>query len=337
MVPFSWAAAPWPTPAMISKAASRPPSAFMNVRMDFLPSVVRLFVLRRARTPTDVEALAGDEGDDFVGGGLADGANAGDAPLAKHDDAVGDLEGVQHVVGDDDGGNAARPHLLDQLEAAVGLADAEGGEGLVEQYELAAPMNEAAQLDRLALAAAQILHRRGDRRDLGADLAQGPLGFLAHGALAQHLEAEDVAVELAAHEEVGDDVHVRTDRQVLIDRLDAQALGGGRAVDDDRLALEQQAAGIGLDGAGDDLHQGGFAGAVVAQQRHDLAGLHREIDVTQGLDGAEALGQAFDGQHRRLAEGSRARSRNRQRVWSIAHGATLSAPSPVFKLERIFR
>src|SRR6185312_9764241 len=209
MVPFSWAAAPWPTPAMISKAASRPPSAFMNVRMDFLPSVVRLFVLRRARTPTDVEALAGDEGDDFVGGGLADGANAGDAPLTKHDDTVGDLEGVQHVVGDDDGGNAARPHLLDQLEAAVGLADAEGGERLIQQHELAAPMDEAAELHGLALAAAQILHGGGDVRDLGAALPERALGFLAHGVLAQHLEAEDIAIELAAHEEVGDHVHIR--------------------------------------------------------------------------------------------------------------------------------
>jgi hypothetical protein len=91
---------------------------------------------------------------------------------------------VQHVVGDDDGGDAARPHLLDQLEAAVGLAHAEGGEGLVEQHQLAAPMDEAAELDGLALAAAQILHGGGDRGDLGADLAQGTLGFLAHGALA---------------------------------------------------------------------------------------------------------------------------------------------------------
>ncbi len=64
-------------------------------------------------------------------------------------------EGVRHDVGDDDDADAARPHPLDHLEAAAGLLDAERGEGLVEEHELAAPVDEAVELDRLALAAAR--------------------------------------------------------------------------------------------------------------------------------------------------------------------------------------
>ena len=46
---------------------------------------------------------------------------------------------------------------LDHLEAAPRLLDAEGREGLVEQHQLAAPVDEAVEFDRLALAAGEML------------------------------------------------------------------------------------------------------------------------------------------------------------------------------------
>ena len=49
--------------------------------------------------------------------------------------------------------------------------------------------------------------------------------------------------------------------------------------------------------AGQDLDQRRLAGAVVADQRHDLAGVDVEIDVGQGRDGAEVLGDAAQAQH----------------------------------------
>ena len=49
--------------------------------------------------------------------------------------------------------------------------------------------------------------------------------------------------------------------------------------------------------AGEDLDQRRFAGAVVADQRHDLAGMHVEIDVGQRRNRAEILGDAAQAEH----------------------------------------
>ena len=46
------------------------------------------------------------------------------------------------------------------------------------------------------------------------------------------------------------------------------------------------------------LDQGGLAGAVVPDQRHDLAGPHVEVDAVEGVHRAEALGHALDGEDR---------------------------------------
>ena len=49
--------------------------------------------------------------------------------------------------------------------------------------------------------------------------------------------------------------------------------------------------------AGEDLDQRRFARAVVADQRHDLAGMNVEVDVGQRRDGAEILGDAAQAKH----------------------------------------
>ena len=49
--------------------------------------------------------------------------------------------------------------------------------------------------------------------------------------------------------------------------------------------------GIGLDEAGQDLDEGALAGAVLAEERHHLAGAKLEVDLGQRLDAAVALGQ----------------------------------------------
>ena len=44
--------------------------------------------------------------------------------------------------------------------------------------------------------------------------------------------------------------------------------------------------------AGQHLDEGRFASAVLAEQRDDLAGRDREVDVVDGEDGGKRLGQA---------------------------------------------
>ena len=50
--------------------------------------------------------------------------------------------------------------------------------------------------------------------------------------------------------------------------------------------------------AREDLHQRRLAGAVVADQRHHLAGMHVELDVGQRRDRAEMLRDAAEAQDR---------------------------------------
>ncbi|MCY1377807.1 hypothetical protein D9M69_653980 [compost metagenome] len=70
---------------------------------------------------------------------------------------------------------------------------------------------------------------------------------------------------------------------------DAQVARIVRAVDRDWGPVEAHLAGIGPDGAEDDLHQRGFAGAVLAQDGVDLAGCDGEADVVVGNDARIAL------------------------------------------------
>ena len=81
-------------------------------------------------------------------------------------------------------------------------------------------------------------------------------------------------------------------REVLEHHADAEPPRGGRIGDGDRLALPADLAGGRLQRAVDDLHQRRLAGAVLAEQRVDLAGRDGEIDVVVGAQRAEILDDA---------------------------------------------
>ena len=77
--------------------------------------------------------------------------------------------------------------------------------------------------------------------------------------------------------------------EFLEDRGDAGGLRGARIVKADGLALQQHFAGVRREHAGEDVHERRLAGAVLAEQRVDLAALEVEIDAAQRLHAAEAL------------------------------------------------
>ena len=67
--------------------------------------------------------------------------------------------------------------------------------------------------------------------------------------------------------------------------------GTGEVLD---LVVEQDLALVGLVEAVEHVHQRGLAGAVLAEQAVDLAGLDREVDVVVGDQVTEALGDAAE-------------------------------------------
>ena len=75
--------------------------------------------------------------------------------------------------------------------------------------------------------------------------------------------------------------------------LDAVPAGLDRPVHGQLLAFHLHRPMGGAKISGDDLDEGGLAGPVVAHQSHDLAGLERQRNVVEGMDGAEMLRNIF--------------------------------------------
>ena len=104
-------------------------------------------------------------------------------------------------------------------------------------------------------------------------------------------------VEVFAGDGVGDD---------LVDGLAGGEFDVLRDVAGARVAAHGDGAGIGLDLAGEDAEQGGFAGAVAADQAEAFAFGDAEGDVLEEEAGAEGFGEAgaaFEESHFRVPIG----------------------------------
>ncbi len=101
-----------------------------------------------------------------------------------------------------------------------------------------------------------------------------------------------VRAKLLAEEDVGDDIEILAEREILEHRRDAEFQRPAGAGDVDGPALEEDLPGRRLVDARKHLDQRRLAGAVVADQRDDLAGMDIKLDVRQRRDRAELLGDA---------------------------------------------
>src|SRR3954453_1016397 len=123
-----------------------------------------------------------------------------------------------------------------------------------------------------------------DRRD--RQPFEGLRRALLHRGL---LQAPEPVALLATQEHVLDDVEVVAQREILVDDFDPEPGRLLRAADVDTLALEQDLAAVRLVDAGDGLDEGRFPRTVVADEGHDLARTHLEIDVRERLDRPKRL------------------------------------------------
>ena len=73
---------------------------------------------------------------------------------------------------------------------------------------------------------------------------------------------------------------------------DPEILRVARRAQVDRAALPENRAAVGREHPADDIHQGGFAGAVFAGERMHLGGANVEIDAFEHPEAAEGLGDA---------------------------------------------
>jgi hypothetical protein len=92
-----------------------------------------------------------------------------------------------------------------------------------------------------------------------------------------------------AQENIGGDVEIAAKRQILIDHLDPRRPGVEGAGEGDLAAIEADLAGGRGKQTRQDLHQGRFPRAIVADQPDRLGRADPKIDAVEGDDGSEAL------------------------------------------------
>src|SRR5690606_1954788 len=95
-----------------------------------------------------------------------------------------------------------------------------------------------------------------------------------------------------AKEDVLGHVHVLSQGKVLIDHGDPQVPRLPGAGQPDGLSSEEDLAPIGLEGAGQDLHEGRLAGRIVPHQAQHFTRSEGEMDVLERLNGPKALGDS---------------------------------------------
>ena len=97
---------------------------------------------------------------------------------------------------------------------------------------------------------------------------------------------------LCPEKEVGDDVEVVAECEILIDGGDAEGGCVRRSPDPHLPTVEDDGAAVRPVGSGDDLDERRLAGAVVADETDDLPGVGLEVDIGEGLHRPEALRDA---------------------------------------------
>jgi hypothetical protein len=124
------------------------------------------------------------------------------------------------------------------------------------------------------------------RRDAGGEVAQQRPRPLLHLDLVQ----ATIRDEFAAEPDVGHDIQVLAQRQILEHRRDAEVVRvrGIRQRHDPSVVFER--AAVGGVNPREHLHQCRLARAVVAHEGDDLALIDPEVDLAERRDGTETLG-----------------------------------------------
>src|SRR5262249_35841056 len=160
--------------------------------------------------------------------------------------------------------------------------------------EQSAAMGECAgDADHLALGEGELSD--GDAGvDVFAKAREEGSGFGEHFSA---VEEEAGEARFAADEDVVLGIEMREGDGFLMDGGNTPPrdfFGGADVAEGEGIAVEEDAAGIGGDGAGEDFDEGGFSGAVFAAEGVDFAGGYVEGDVIKRADAGVGFAYAFD-------------------------------------------
>ncbi|CAM2160699.1 hypothetical protein PT2222_80283 [Paraburkholderia tropica] len=215
--------------------------------------------------------------------------------VAEHRHAVAQLVDFVHAVRDVDDRAAVRAQRVDDAKEVFGFARRERTRRFVEGDHARVAHQRLADLDHLALADREILHRRA-RIDALAEPLQFRHRALDERLLVEHAEAVG---QLPEHQVVGHG-QLGHEMQFLIDDRDARVERGARGREALLHAAQAQRARLRLVHAREHLEQRGLARAVLAHQAVHLARAHVERHAVERLHARKTHGDAVELQIRAL-------------------------------------
>ena len=213
-----------------------------------------------------------------------------DLALAQAGHHVAHREDFRQMVGDDDDSCAPRGDRLEDAEQSRDLFAPERRGRLVENENLTAEAKGFGDLDQLLLDRAHVGGHRREERARDRELFQQPRDF---GALLADIDKPDRALVLGVEVKVVKAAQRPDQAAFLHDHAETEGTrfrgaGIGELMPGDaNLSLGRPL------GAERDLHQRGFAGAVVPDDRVNAAAAHAYADVLEHPHLAEALADAL--------------------------------------------
>ena len=222
----------------------------------------------------------------------------GDDRAILHDiDPVGELQHLVEPMGNEDerGARLQRPHPRKQN---VDLRALEHRGRFVEQnHEMAGGVllerQGLGELHHLARGEAEIVGAHA-WIDVHLDLFELTRRGCIEGPPID--EAETRELRLGAQIDVFADRQIGEQRLLLEHHADAFPVGVGGVLETGRFSGDHDLAGVGLIDAAENLHQRGFAGAVLADQSDDLSGSDLDRHGLERVDAGKAL---VDPDHRK--------------------------------------
>ena len=231
--------------------------------------------LAGGRQPFD--DLAQHQLDDPVLGAGRDVHHAHGRALAQDRRAVADGGDLDHAVGDEDDAALAAALAADDLEHPLREVRRQGGGHLVEHQDVGLDRHRARQVDDPQRREGEALGQRAQIGVLHAELVH---------PVAERLDRGPGQAQVRPDVEVGDE------GRLLVDGDDPAPPGLAGRADGQAPAADGDRAGVGPDGAAEDLDEGALARAVGAHERMHLAGPDGEGRRPQGHHGAIGLGDA---------------------------------------------
>src|SRR3984893_6254104 len=272
-----------------------------------------------------------DHAQDLVLGDIADTGGADQPTILHYIDAVGEVEDVMDVMADEEDADAFLFQRESEIADLLGLSGAKRRRRFVHDQYARIKMDGAGDRNRLTLASRKRADRILEAAEMRVEPGHDPAGLAFHRGVVERAPA---GKDLAAKENIGGSIDIVGQRQGLVDGLDAIGLGVTGRGDMGFFTVDPDLATFSRIGAGKDLDQSRFAGAIMAEQPDHFALMQLHRDVVYRLDAAKGEGNVppLDkrGWGRLCPDGSLPHFTWLRLMVSIQTAATSTSPTTMF-------